>query len=87
MELTKTNGFCEMNEMEMQEVDGGFSIKDFGGAIVVGAVTGGAGAAAVGGTATLGTMTVPAWVVGAVSGGLVGGIGYCAGELWNGIVG
>lgn len=23
MELTKTNGFCEMNEMEMQEVDGG----------------------------------------------------------------
>lgn len=23
MELTKTNGFCEMNEVEMQEVDGG----------------------------------------------------------------
>ena len=28
MELTKTNGFCEMNEMEMQEVDGG-GIWDF----------------------------------------------------------
>lgn len=23
MELTMTNEFCEMNEMEMQEVDGG----------------------------------------------------------------
>lgn len=23
MELTMKNGFCEMNEMEMQEVDGG----------------------------------------------------------------
>lgn len=87
MELTMTNGFCEMNEMEMQAVEGGFSAEDFGEAIVVGAVTGGAGAAVVGGTATLGTMTVPAWVAGAVSGGLVGGIGYCVGELWNGLVG
>lgn len=28
MELRMTNGFCEMNEMEMQEVDGG-GVFDF----------------------------------------------------------
>ena len=28
MELTMTNGFCEMNEMEMQEVDGGGVVND-----------------------------------------------------------
>lgn len=26
MELTKTNGFCEMNEMEMREFEGGVGV-------------------------------------------------------------
>ena len=81
------NGFCEMNEMEMQAVDGGFSGQELVGAMVSGAVTGAVGGAVAGGTASLGTMTVPGWFAGGVGGALVGGIGYCVEELYNGIVG
>lgn len=54
MELTMTNAFCEMNEMEMQEVDGGFVFAT----IAIGAAT-----IEVTGTMIVGAITT-AWALG-----------------------
>ena len=82
MELVMSNNFSELTMMENLLVDGGFSLSELGGAIVEGAVTGGVGGAIAGGTASVGTLTLPGWAAGAISGGIVGGVGYCVSEAW-----
>ena len=76
MELSMTNGFCELSHDEMEMVDGGFKLGAFIGGVLLGAVvvvgcvalvaaTGGVGAAAMAGGVVLGAGS-------ATSGGLVG---------------
>ncbi len=65
----------EMRELRNEELDavGGaaWSWKKFAGAVAGGAVTGGAAAGGVGAGP------------GALAGGLLGGIGYCIGEIFD----
>lgn len=77
MELTMTNGFNEMNEMEMQEIEGGVDWNFVGG--TVSTVAGGYIGTKIG--AAVGSAAGP---VGTVVGGIVGAAaGAIIYSLWD----
>ena len=87
MELTMSNGLCEMSVNEILLLDGGewsWSWSDFGASTAGNCV----GGAAAGGTAvcTGGTFW-PAVGVGALGGAVWGAGSYSVGQLWKGLFG
>ena len=88
MELTMSNGLCEMSVNEILLLDGGewsWSRSDFG-ASTAGNCVGGAAAGGVTAVCTGGTFW-PAVGVGALGGAVWGAGSYSVGQLWKGLFG
>ncbi len=64
----------ELNVCEVEEVNGGYSTVELGGAVFGGALAGGMFGSVVGGVGA---------GPGALAGGLSGGIGYLGSEFWK----
>lgn len=88
MELTMSNGLCEMSVNEILLLDGGewsWSWSDFG-ASTAGNCVGGAAAGGVTAVCTGGTFW-PAVGIGALGGAVWGAGSYSVGQLWKGLFG
>jgi hypothetical protein len=66
-------GMCELTQQELLVVDGGWSWRDFGKAVVVGAAGGAVG----------GALTGPGAAVGAAVGAATGAAAYTAGQVYD----
>ena len=83
MEMVLNNGFCDMTQDELADIEGGaWSWKDFAQATGSGAVGGAIGGALGGAVTVPGVGSVPGYAAGGILGGLGGAAGYLLFGWW-----